>query len=36
MFNLDDIANENKEDPYIMLIVGGFGSEKANAQLNLI
>ena len=47
MFNLDDIANENKEDhskkwlyipdhPYIMLIVGSFGSEKANAQLNLI
>ena len=47
MFNLDDIANENNEDhskkwPYIpdhsyrMLIIGGPGSQKANALLNLI
>ena len=47
MFNLDDITIENNEDhnlkwPYIpdhwysMLIIGGFGSGKTNALLNLI
>ena len=47
MFNLDDITNENNEDhnlkwqyipdhPYRMLIIGGFGSGKTNALLNLI
>ena len=47
MFNLDDITNENNKDhnknwPYIpdhlyrMLIIGGSGSEKTNALLNLI
>ena len=47
MFNLDDITNEhnknhNKKWPYIsdhpyrMLIIGGFGSGKANALFNLI
>ena len=47
MFNLDDITNENKEEhnkkwpytpdhPYRMLIIGGAGSGKTNALLNLI
>ena len=47
MFNLDDITTENDDDhnlkwPYIsdhsysMLIIGGFGSGKTNALLNLI
>ena len=47
MFNLDDITNENNEDynlkwpytsdhPYRMLIIGGSGSGKTNALLNLI
>ena len=47
MFNLDDITNENSKDhnknwPHIpdhlhrMLIIGGSGSEKTNALLNLI
>ena len=47
MFNIDDITNEEKKDhnkkwPYIsdpqyrMLIIGGSGSEKTNALLNLI
>ena len=47
MFNLDDIANENNEEhnkkwPYIpdhsyrSLIIGGSGSGKTNALLNLI
>ena len=47
MFNLDDTTNENKKDhnkkwPYIpdhryrMLIIGGSGSGKTNALLNLI
>ena len=47
MFNLDDITNEDNKDhnkkwPYIsdpqyrMLIIGGSGSEKTNALLNLI
>ena len=47
MFNLDDITNENnrkhnKKWPYIpdhsyrMLIIGGSGSGKTNALLNLI
>ena len=47
MFNLDDITNENNEDhnlkwqyipdhPYRMLIIGGFGSGKTNALLNLM
>ena len=47
MFNLDDITNENNkghnkkwlhmpEHPYRMLIIGGSGSRKANALLNLI
>ena len=47
MFNLDDITNENKKEhykkwPYVpdhpcrILIVGGSGSGKTNALLNLI
>ena len=47
MFNLDGITNENNKDhnkkcpyipdhPYKMLIIGGSGSEKTNALLNLI
>ena len=47
MFNLDNVRNENNEDhnkkwsyipdhPYRMLIIGGSGSGKANALLNLI
>ena len=47
MFNPDDTTNENKKDhnkkwPYIpdhryrMLIIGGSGSGKTNALLNLI
>ena len=47
MFNLDAITNGNNEDhnkklpytpdhPYIMLIIGGSGSGKTNALLNLI
>ena len=47
MFNLDDITNENKKEhykkwpyipdhPYRILIVGGSGSGKTNALLNLI
>ena len=47
MFNLDDITNENNKEhnrkwpyipdhPYRVLIIGGSGSEKANALLNLI
>ena len=47
MFNLDNITNENNVDhnkkwtyipdhPYILLIIGGFGSGKTNALLNLI
>ena len=47
MFNLYDITNENNEEhnkkrlyildhPYRMLIIGGSGSEKMNALLNLI
>ena len=47
MFNLDDITNENNEDnnrkcpcipdhPYKMLIIGGSGSWKTNALINLI
>ena len=41
MFNLDAITNkDNKDDdrkwPYRMLIIGPFGSGKANALLNLI
>ena len=47
MFNLDDTTNENKKDhnkkwPYIpdhryrMLIIGGSGSGKTNALLNLV
>ena len=47
MFNLDDITNENKKElnlkwpyipdnPYRMLIIGGSGSGKTNALLNLI
>ena len=47
MFNLIDITNENNEDhnkkwPYVpdhpwrMLIIGGSGSGKTNALLNLI
>ena len=47
MFTLDSITNENNEDhnkkwpyipnhPYRMLIIGGSGSGKTNALLNLI
>ena len=47
MLNLDDITNENKKEhnkkwpfipnhPYIILIIGGSGSGKTNALLNLI
>ena len=47
MFNLDHIANENNKEhhekwpyipdhPYRMLIIGGSGSGKTNALLNLI
>ena len=47
MFNLDDITNENNKEhnkkwpfisdyPYRILIIGGSGSEKTNALLNLI
>ena len=44
MFNLDDITNENRnkkwpyisDRPYRMLIIGGPGSGKTNALLNLI
>ena len=47
MINLDDITNEsNKEHnekwsyvpnhPYRILIIGGYGSGKTNALLNLI
>ena len=47
MVNLDDITNENNKEhnekwpyipdhPYRMLIIGGSGSGKTNALLNLI
>ena len=47
MFSLDDITNKHNEEhnlegpyvldhPYRMLIIGGSGSEKTNAFLNLI
>ena len=47
MLNLDDITNENNkehnekwsyipDDPYGVLIIGGSGSGKTNALLNLI
>ena len=47
MINFDDCVNENKtqhnlkwpyipDHPYRMLIIGGSGSGKANALLNLI
>ena len=47
MFNLDDITNENNEyhnlkwsyipdHPYRILLIGGSGSGKTNALLNLI
>ena len=47
MINFDDIFNENKtvhnknwpcipDHPYRMLIIGGSGSGKTNALLNLI
>ena len=46
MTNFDDYTNENKihnskwpyipDHPYIILIIGGFGSEKTNALLNLV
>ena len=47
MFNLDDIKNGNKKEhnekwpftpdhPYRILIIGGSGSGKTNALLNLI
>ena len=47
MINFDDYANENKIEqnqkwpyvpdyPYRILIIGGSGSEKTNALLNLI
>ena len=47
MINFDDYTNENKvehnlkwpyipDPPYRILIVGGYGSAKTNALLNLI
>ena len=47
MINIDDYANENKAEhilkcpyipnhPYRILIIGGSGSGKTNALLNLI
>ena len=47
MINFDNYTNENKTEhnskwpyisdhPYIILIIGGFGSRKTNALLNLI
>ena len=47
MFNLEDITNESNKDhnlkwpfipdyPYRILIIGGSGSGKTNALLNLI
>ena len=47
MINLDDITNENNKEhnekrpfipdlPYRILIIGGSGSRKRNAMLNLI
>ena len=47
MLNLDSITNENNnkhnekwpfipDHPYRIMIIGGSGSEKTNAQLNLI
>ena len=47
MINFDDVVNENKTEnnpkwpyipnyPYRILIIGGSGSGKANASLNLI
>ena len=47
MFNLDDITNEHNEEhnlkcpyipdhPYRILIIGGSGSGKTNASLNLL
>ena len=47
MINLDSITNENNKEynekrpfiphhPYIILIIGGFGSGKTNALFNLI
>ena len=47
MFNLDDIKNENNKEhnkkwpfipdyPYRNLIIGGSGSRKTNALLNLM
>ena len=47
MFNFDDYTNENKTEhnlkspyiqdhPYRLLIIGGSGSAKTNALLNLI
>ena len=47
MFNIDDITNENNKEhnekwsyipdhPYRILIIGGSGSGKTNALLNLI
>ena len=47
MINLDSIINENNKEhnkkwpyiadyPYIILIIGGFGSGKTNALLNVL
>ena len=47
MFNLDDIIDKNNKEhnekwpnipdhPYIILIIGGSGSRKANVLMNLI
>ena len=47
IFNVDDIPNENNkyhnlkwlfipDHPYRMLIIGGYGSGKGNALLNII
>ena len=47
MFNLDDITDKNNKEhnekwpnipdhPYIILIIGGSGSRKANVLMNLI
>ena len=47
MFNLDDITDKNNKEhnekwpnipdhPYIILIIGGSGSRKANVLMNLV
>ena len=47
MIKFDDVTKEKRknpnpnwqqipDDPYLVLIIGGFGSEKANSLFNLI